>query len=656
MNKAYARINWENYPSDITPINESNLNKIDVALNEVDNRVIEQDAKKLDKATANGMVKDVSFDSETGIFTVTYLSGSTVAIDTKIEKLAVNFFYDAENERLVVMLDDGTEQYVDLSTLITEYEFIDSATLAFTVGTSGKISATIKSGSITGNMLEPNYLANIQTAAGQAQGAADSASLSAAAAKASEQNAADSEEISIQKAAEASASEASAANSEKSATMAKNSAETAKETAVNAKTTAVEKASEASVGAATATQKATEASASATSAASAAQIAEQNSQTATDKSILAESYARGGTGTRAGEDTDNAYYYMQEAKAQSGGIPTKLSELTNDMDFVTSMTQSLAYYYKSSQLYTKEEVDGKISAIPKFAIVVVDVLPVDDISNTTIYLLKEETSGTNKCSEWVYINGVWEKLGDMDIDLSGYLAKTGDGSSLTETFAQSATLSNITTGEKHSTIFGKIAKAIATLISHVTTAATASVLGHVKVDTAMSSTSTNPVQNKVINMAMSGKLSTSGDGSNITAAYTEAVNLTNITTGEKLSVAFGKIKKAISSLISLITKVGSTDISAIGDGTVTGCIDKINSNAGEWIGGCNIPSGSTTYTINNDLITSNSLIDIYYEESSKTVVSDAEVSYTQADGSLVLTFGKAISSDVVISEIKVVTL
>ena len=27
MNKAYKRINWENYPSDATPLNEANLNK-----------------------------------------------------------------------------------------------------------------------------------------------------------------------------------------------------------------------------------------------------------------------------------------------------------------------------------------------------------------------------------------------------------------------------------------------------------------------------------------------------------------------------------------------------------------------------------------------------------------------------------------------------
>ena len=41
--------------------------------------------------------------------------------------------------------------------------------------------------------------------------------------------------------------------------------------------------------------------------------------------------------------------------------------------------------------------------------------------------------------------------------------------------------------------------------SHTAVKATSSVLGHVKVDTAMSSTSTNPVQNKVVNTALAGK-------------------------------------------------------------------------------------------------------------------------------------------------------
>lgn len=46
----------------------------------------------------------------------------------------------------------------------------------------------------------------------------------------------------------------------------------------------------------------------------------------------------------------------------------------------------------------------------------------------------------------------------------------------------------------------------------------------------------------------SGKLGTSGDGSNVTAAFTQATTRTNISTGEKLSVLFGKIAKWFSDL------------------------------------------------------------------------------------------------------------
>ena len=52
MNKIYTRINWENYPSEATALNETNLNKMDFALDEVDNRLIEQDTTKLSTTDA----------------------------------------------------------------------------------------------------------------------------------------------------------------------------------------------------------------------------------------------------------------------------------------------------------------------------------------------------------------------------------------------------------------------------------------------------------------------------------------------------------------------------------------------------------------------------------------------------------------------------
>lgn len=50
--------------------------------------------------------------------------------------------------------------------------------------------------------------------------------------------------------------------------------------------------------------------------------------------------------------------------------------------------------------------------------------------------------------------------------------------------------------------------------------------------------------------ALAGKLATNGDSKDCTTAFTEAETLANIATGEKHSTLFGKIKKAISSLLS----------------------------------------------------------------------------------------------------------
>ena len=185
MNKAYERINWENYPSENTALNEANLNKMDAALNEVDNRVVAHETTKLDKATANSMVKDVSFDETTGIFTITFLNGVTKTLDTKLEKIAVNFEYDKANQKLVLTLIDGTVQEIDISALITEYEFENSAYINWTV-VDGKAKAEIIDGSITADKLQPNFLADVTLQA-------NSAKISEQNAKTSEENAKQSE-------------------------------------------------------------------------------------------------------------------------------------------------------------------------------------------------------------------------------------------------------------------------------------------------------------------------------------------------------------------------------------------------------------------------------------------------------------------------------
>lgn len=279
-------------------------------------------------------------DETTGVITITKYNGEKVIFDLNIEKIPVGFSM-SDDGIITMTTEDGTQFTADIGSMIPVLTFEDSATIAVSVNGTGKnktYSFSIKTGSVTDDMLQPNYLADIRV---------ESANASAYA------------------------------------------------------------------------------------------------QSANAKSVLAESYAIGGTGTREGEDTDNAKYYMEQAKLQTGGIPTKVSELENDAGYITKSVSNLTNYYD------KTDVDKKIDEIPK-------------------------------------------------TDLTNYLTKTGDGS-------------------------------------------------------------------------------------NLTAAFEEATTLEELTTGEKLSSIFGKLKLAVKNLKSLISLIGTTDISTIGDGTITGGLNDVNGKLPEYI-------------------------------------------------------------------------
>lgn len=183
MNKAYNRINdgkgWKNYPSDKTPLNERNLNKQDIALDEIDDRVITLDNTKATKTEVSSLFSEISYNEKTGIITFTRKNGAKVTIDTPMEKIALNIYYDPETEMLTLPLIDGTQMQVDLSRLITEYEFLDSDTIAFSVNSEGKVAAIIKEGSVEEKHLRPEYLSDIKIEESKAKESAVSASNSA---------------------------------------------------------------------------------------------------------------------------------------------------------------------------------------------------------------------------------------------------------------------------------------------------------------------------------------------------------------------------------------------------------------------------------------------------------------------------------------------
>ena len=63
---------------------------------------------------------------------------------------------------------------------------------------------------------------------------------------------------------------------------------------------------------------------------------------------------------------------------------------------------------------------AELSAIPKYATMPVDVLPTENISETTIYLVPNEGSGTNSLCQFNKRILCREMLGTTEVDLSGY--------------------------------------------------------------------------------------------------------------------------------------------------------------------------------------------------------------------------------------------
>ena len=136
---------------------------------------------KADKTAIAPMLADMTID-DNGVIVVTRQNGTTKSWDTALEKIAVNFDFNPERQKLTLTLEDGTTKEVDLSAFVKPNEFIDSATIDFTAGADGTVTATIRAGSVTDEMLDSAIKEALIAYR-------DAAAASAAAAKASEDNA-----------------------------------------------------------------------------------------------------------------------------------------------------------------------------------------------------------------------------------------------------------------------------------------------------------------------------------------------------------------------------------------------------------------------------------------------------------------------------------
>lgn len=177
-----SRINWENEPSIVSPINATNLNKMDYALKAHDDTLANWDITKANESDLLLALKDVTYDTDTGEFVFTWFNGTTSTVDLNIEKIPVSFSMDA-NGVITMTTEDGTTYTADVGALIKTYTFTDSSEIDFTVTTDASgnktVTASIVAGSIDGTKLTPNYLADCTAAKTAAQNAANAADDSA---------------------------------------------------------------------------------------------------------------------------------------------------------------------------------------------------------------------------------------------------------------------------------------------------------------------------------------------------------------------------------------------------------------------------------------------------------------------------------------------
>jgi len=127
------------------------------------------------------------------------------------------------------------------------------------------------------------------------------------------------------------------------------------------------------------------------------------------------------------------------------------SEIPDVSNFITNTVDNLVNYYKKSETFTKQEVNDLISAITTMDIRVVQTLPTEDISTTTIYFVPKTTTGTNDVyDEYVYVSNAWEHIGSTDIDLSGYQTKIDSSHKLSSDLVDDANQTNkfVTENEK----------------------------------------------------------------------------------------------------------------------------------------------------------------------------------------------------------------
>lgn len=143
-------------------------------------------------------------------------------------------------------------------------------------------------------------------------------------------------------------------------------------------------------------------------------------------------------------------------KAVDIPVPTKVSDLANDMGFITKAVGDLAHYYSKADTYTKQEINALVAGgTVKFQ--KVDSLPETGASNVIYLLSKAGAEGVY--DQYIYVDGAWELIGSTDMDIE--VTNGTDGITVAGVSLQMATEAHpgLMTVEQVGALAGKAEKA-----------------------------------------------------------------------------------------------------------------------------------------------------------------------------------------------------
>ncbi|MEA4947056.1 MAG: pyocin knob domain-containing protein [Oscillospiraceae bacterium] len=525
----------------------------------------------------NAVTLEISFDSEwDGTSRKIYFisaDGKNACIT-----LTTDLLVSGETDKYNVEIpSEGLASAGEMTLTVKGYHIPDGETVADRVIMSASARMTVLCSDKPDADNEP---ADVTTAqAEQLQGEIDTIKTTIINAETAATNAAASATAAAQSAANASTAETNSAASAAAASTSKTAAQTAQTAAENAKADA-EAAQTAAESAKTASQAAQSAAETAKVAAEAAEVnasasatsASDSASTATSKATAAAASA-----TAAAASEDNALTYKNAAANSASASAASSASATTSMNAAASSAQAAATAKAAAESAQTAADTAKTAAeaaqsAAETAKTAAEIAQGNaETAETNAVTAKTAAQTAQSLAETAKTAAQGAATAAQAAQAAAEAAKTGAetseanaGASADESEAWACgTIGGVAVPSTHAAYHNnsKYYKDLAEAIVGGDYATKVEAQGYVDTHNAAADAHST---------LFAAKLGTSGDGSNVTAAFTEAAARENISTGEKLSVLFGKIKKWFSSLGSAaFTDATAYDASGAASGAVS---------------------------------------------------------------------------------------